>query len=102
LREADFDCARYGTCYDPSPVTPSGWLSLEAVAVILLILLIVALLISLAKPAEKPKPSIKTAVNGVIDDLEKQANLWNRPEAMNAFQSARGRINKEFDERDIK
>jgi hypothetical protein len=102
LRAADLDCAPYSACYDPSPLDASGWPSLEAIAVILLILLIVALLISLAKPAEKPKPTIKTAVNGVIDDLEKQANLWNRPEAMNAFQSARGRINKEFDERDIK
>jgi hypothetical protein len=99
LREADFGCARFDACYDPIPPEPWGWP--EFLILILIIILVLLILSAFLKPAEKPKPTIKTAVLGVINDLEKQADLWNRPEAGAALRNARGRIEKEFDDRSI-
>jgi hypothetical protein len=101
LREADFGCARYDACYDPAPASWAPWGWPEFLILILFIILLLLILSAFLKPAEKPKPTIKTAVIGVINDLEKQADLWNRPEAGAALRNARGRIEKEFDDRSI-
>lgn len=94
MRDPIFDCAPH-LCESASTGASGDWGFPFWVAV-LLIILVSLLIVSFVQPKKDP-PTLKKAVDDVLEGYEKQARVWGDNEAETAFRNARTDVGKVVD-----